>query len=68
MTVIVQALSNRRGSAPIAQRLYAETEQSRMRRESDTERRRILNATLPRPDGRPDKHQRHSIRRLKGKD
>lgn len=68
MTVIVRALSERRGPAPIAQGLYAETEQSRERRESEAEQRRILNSTLPRTAGRPDKHQRHSIRRLKGKD
>lgn len=68
MTVIVQALSERRGPASVAQSLYTETEQSRIQRESEAEQRRILRVTLPRPAGRPDKHQRHSIRRLKGKD
>jgi ribosome-associated heat shock protein Hsp15 len=68
MTVVVQALSDRRGPAPVAQTLYAETDESRARRELETEQRRVLNASLPRSPGRPDKHQRHRIRQLKGKD
>lgn len=68
ITVIVRALSDRRGPAPVAQTLYAETQESQARREREAEHRRMLSAFLPGAGGRPDKHQRQRIRRLKGKD
>lgn len=68
MTVIVEALSERRGPAIVAQALYTETRESRERREREAEQRRMLDAAMPRHAGRPDKHERGRIRRMKGKD
>ncbi|MDP3858190.1 MAG: S4 domain-containing protein [Stagnimonas sp.] len=59
----VLALSDQRGGAPEAQRLYAETEASRARRERAALERRA-NA-LAHPDQRPDKQQRRRIVRFK---
>ena len=60
----VLALSNKRGSAPIAQKLYSETEASRQKRE-------VIAAQLkasPPPfsfKGRPTKRDRREIERLR---
>jgi len=60
----VLALSNKRGSAPIAQKLYRETEESRQRREAIAAQ---LKASPP-PfsfKGRPTKRDRREIERLR---
>jgi len=62
--IIVQALSNRRGSATIAQQLYRETEESRQQRELIAERLKVQ----PKPfytKGRPTKRNRRDIMRFK---
>ena len=60
----VLALSNKRGSATIAQQLYSETEESRRQREIISERLKVQ----PKPfytKGRPTKRDRRQIMRLK---
>lgn len=64
--VVVQALSAKRGPAPVARTLYEETEESRVERERRAQARRAANAAAPpTPDGRPDKRQRRQLRRLR---
>lgn len=62
--VDVLALSNKRGSAPEAQKLYRETDESRQRREAIAAQLKAQ----PRPfhfKGRPTKRDRREIERLK---
>ena len=65
LTVVVDALSDRRGPAIEAQRLYTETETSVTRRATEQERRRLQRAGLQQPAGRPDKHDRRALTELK---
>lgn len=62
-TVVVKALSNTRGPAPVAQQLYEETEVSIARRELIASQRKLHN--LARPDHRPSKKDRRQINRFK---
>jgi ribosome-associated heat shock protein Hsp15 len=67
-TVDVLALSARRGPAKVARTLYAETEDSVIRREEAREQRRLVRAPAARPEGRPDKRARRKIRQFLRKD
>ena len=60
----VMALSDRRGPASEAQRLYAETERSAARREKEAEARKAAGA-MARPAQRPGKHERKALERLR---
>ena len=62
-SVIVKALSNVRGGAPMAQLLYKETEVSIARRELLSTQRKLHN--LARPDHRPSKKDRRDITRFR---
>ena len=62
--VRVLAPSGRRGPAPAAQALYAETEASATRRLAAAEERRTGSAAFTRPLGRPDKKSRRAIIRF----
>ncbi|MBE0471383.1 MAG: heat-shock protein [Methyloprofundus sp.] len=62
--VVVKELSKQRGSAPIAQALYEETEESLIQRERNQEARK-LSALNPKPDRKPDKKQRHELLKTK---
>lgn len=64
----VLKLPDRRGSAPLAQACYAETEQARAAREKFGEQARLAAAFAPRSPERPDKHARRELRRLRGRD
>lgn len=64
----VAAVPERRGPAKEALTCYAETDASRERRELHVQRMRLASATAPRSEGRPDKHQRRELRRLRGRD
>lgn len=62
-TVIIKAISNMRGPAPIAQQLYEETEVSLAKRELLASQRKLHN--LARPDHRPSKKDRRQISKFK---
>lgn len=63
-TVNVVELSERRGAAPVAARLYAETVASRERRMAAVEARRLRGAPFRDEGGRPTKKDRRLIRRF----
>lgn len=65
VTVVVQALAVRRGPAPQARRLYAETAESASERERRAAERRAARAAAPVAPGRPTKKQRRLIHRFK---
>jgi ribosome-associated heat shock protein Hsp15 len=65
---LVVAVPERRGPAREALSCYTETDASRARREQHAQRMRLAAAMAPpRPDERPDKHQRRELRRLRGR-
>jgi ribosome-associated heat shock protein Hsp15 len=64
----VLKLPDRRGSAPIAQSCYTETDVARAAREKFAEQARLAAAFAPRSPERPDKHGRRVLRRLRGRD
>lgn len=63
-TVIVQALSDKRGPATVAQQLYEETQDSIDKREKEKELRQLSAAQRPHGEGRPSKRQRRQIHRF----
>ncbi|MEQ8802882.1 RNA-binding S4 domain-containing protein [Haliea sp.] len=63
--VVVEALSDQRRSAPEAQQLYAETEASVAKRESEAAARKAAGGMIERPAHRPTKKQRRQIHRFK---
>ena len=65
-TVVVEALSARRGSASIAAGLYAETAASLRARAERSEQRRMERAGMHAPQRRPDKRERRQLRALRG--
>jgi ribosome-associated heat shock protein Hsp15 len=67
-TVVVEALSEQRGSATIAQTLYKETPESIELREISVSRRRMERAGLTVPSGRPNKKDRRALSQLKSLD
>lgn len=62
--VEVLGLSTVRGSAPVAQALYAESEDSRLRREQLRAERAAVRDGYRAPEQRPDKRARRLIRAL----
>jgi ribosome-associated heat shock protein Hsp15 len=64
----VKDVSERRGSAEIARRLYDETEEGRRKREVVQEQLRHMPTAFAYGDSRPGKHERRALRRLKGDD
>jgi ribosome-associated heat shock protein Hsp15 len=67
LEVVVLALSEQRGSAKIAQSLYAETEASVNRRAREAEQRKLAAMQKPVSDRRPNKQERRKIRQFSGK-
>ncbi len=63
----VTALPVRRGPATEAAACYRESAASVARRAEFAERMRISAAFAPRPDTRPDKHERRELRRIRGR-
>ena len=64
LTCVVVALSEKRGPAAEAQKLYTETEASIAERQRRIEDRRLTGGALLRPDARPDKRDRRLIQDL----
>lgn len=63
--VVVEALSEKRLSAPLAQALYTETPESVAQREKNQQARKLNLLHNPHPESRPDKKQRREIIKLK---
>ncbi|MGN6327611.1 MAG: RNA-binding S4 domain-containing protein [Rhodanobacter sp.] len=63
LEVDVLALADKRGPAPVAQGLYAETAASLAQREAAREQRRLVG--MSGPVKRPDKHARRELMRMK---
>ena len=63
----VAAIPARRGPATAAARCYVETPASEARRAEFAQRMKVAAALTPRPDERPDKHDRQALRRLRGR-
>jgi ribosome-associated heat shock protein Hsp15 len=64
----VVAVPQRRGPAPEAARCYDETPASQARRAEFAIRMKFAAGLTPRPEDRPDKHDRKLLRRLRGRD
>ncbi len=60
----VTGVSEKRGSASVAQTLYIESEASRSKRETERERRKMENAGYQAPPTKPDKRARRLINAL----
>lgn len=63
--VVVIELSTRRGPAPVAQTLYEESEESRLKRESRLAQRKLEREQNTSRVRRPDKRQRRRLVRFK---
>ena len=63
--IVVKALSDQRGPAPIAQTLYEETPDSVERREREAQARRAAGGATARPTQKPGKHERKALERLR---
>ena len=68
MDIVVRELSSVRGAAPVAQRLYDETGESRQRRARAAERRALAREPALDLKGRPTKRDARELRRLRGGD
>ena len=66
MDVVVRELSSARGPAPVAQRLYEETDESRQRRARTAERRGLAREPALDIKGRPTKRDARVLKRLRG--
>jgi ribosome-associated heat shock protein Hsp15 len=64
--VVVLALSDVRGPAPVARTLYQETEESVLHRERDQEARRLFPEPGSSIKGRPTKRDRRAISKAGG--
>lgn len=62
--ITVLGISDTRGPAPVAQGLYAESEESRHRRQAERALRAAERAGYQPPEGKPDKRARRLIRAL----
>jgi len=61
-TVLVKALSDKRGAAPQAALLYSETEESINNRELTSMQRKVNVMANPHPTRKPDKRQRRQLK------
>ena len=62
--ITILGISEKRGSATVAQTLYLESELSRIKREAERERRKMENAGYQAPPTKPDKRARRLINAL----
>ena len=63
--VVVKALSDQRGPAPIAQTLYEETPESIERREREAQARKAAGGATALPTQKPGKHERKALEKLR---
>ena len=64
--VTIEGLSDKRGSAPEAARLYTESNESRLKRSAQAENRRLNTEPALGLHGRPTKRDRRTISKLRG--
>jgi ribosome-associated heat shock protein Hsp15 len=64
--VAVQGISDKRGAAPVARLLYAETEASITRRANEAEGRKLYREPGSMLKGRPTKHDRRALSKVSG--
>ena len=64
--VAVEGLSDKRGAAPVAARLYCESEASRLNRAVQAENKRLVTEPARDLHGRPTKRDRRSLAKLRG--
>ena len=64
--IVVRGVSDMRGPAPVAQRLYEETTDSREQRLRQAERRKLAREPALDIKGRPTKRDARTLRRLRG--
>jgi ribosome-associated heat shock protein Hsp15 len=64
---VVAAVPLRRGPASEAARSYDETPASKARRQEFAARMKVAAGLTPRPDDRPNKHDRRLLRQLRGR-
>lgn len=64
-TVVVEALSGKRGPASVAETLYRETPESLDAREQAAEQRRLGRIAAPVPDHKPSKKERRDLQRFR---
>ncbi len=64
-TVIVEEIFDKRRSAPEAQKMYTETEESVVKRAAMAEQRKTMNLSAQHTEHRPNKKQRRDIIRFK---
>jgi len=62
--ITVIGISEKRGSASVAQILYVESDESRLKRDAERERRKMENAGYKAPPTKPDKRARRLINAL----
>ena len=62
---VVQQLTDKRGSASVAQLMYEETDASKDRRESTKLQRQVMRGSLVKPKTKPNKADRRKLIRLK---
>ena len=65
--VTIEGLAGKRGSAPEAARLYAESEESRLKRAAQAENRRLAVEPAAGLQGRPTKRDRRALDQLRAK-
>ena len=65
--VEIEALSENRGPAKEARKLYKESLESIEKRELKIQQQKLLNAIVPQTKRKPDKRQRRQIRKVSGK-
>ncbi len=63
---VIEGLNDKRRPAKEAQLLYLESEESLQKREDEQAMRKIQNASIARPDKKPNKKQRRRIIQFKG--
>jgi len=63
----VAAIPIRRGPATEAAKCYVESAASTARRAEFAQRMKVASALAPRPEERPNKHDRQALRRLRGR-
>jgi ribosome-associated heat shock protein Hsp15 len=63
--VVVLGVADARGAAAVAQTLYEETPESRLRREEEAERRKLYREPAAQIHGRPTKRDRRQMARIK---